>query len=211
MDRIRGATRRALENLVHLAIDEDAKFVLLAGDLYDGDWRDYSTAPFLSAQMSKLRQHAIRVFAVSGNHDAESQISRLLNMPDNVTVFSTRAPQTRLLEELGVAIHGQGLPRRAIPEDLTVSYPSRLKGMFNIGLLHTSATGCEGHATYAPCTLDGLRSRQYDYWALGHVHNREVLCTEPWIVFSGNIQGRHVREPGPKGCTLVTVRDGQVS
>jgi DNA repair exonuclease SbcCD nuclease subunit len=115
-----------------------------------------------------------------------------------------------LVDELGVAIHGQGFPKRAIPEDLSASYPSPRKGAFNIGVLHTSATGREGHATYAPCTLDGLIAKRYDYWALGHVHTREVLCTEPWIVFSGNMQGRHVRETGPKGCTLVTVNDGQI-
>lgn len=53
---LRAATRRALENLVQLCLAEDAKLLLLAGDLYDGDWRDYSTGLFFAAQMARLRE-----------------------------------------------------------------------------------------------------------------------------------------------------------
>jgi exonuclease SbcD len=77
-------------------------------------------------------------------------------------------------------------------------------------LLHTSAGGREGHANYAPCSVDALVSRGYDYWALGHVHGREVLHEDPWVVFPGNVQGRHARETGPKGATLVSVDDGRI-
>ena len=83
-DQIRGAARRALENLVRLAIEEQVRFVLIAGDLYDTDWKDYNTALFLSRQMSRLRQEGIRVFVIAGNHDAASQITRSLRMPENV-------------------------------------------------------------------------------------------------------------------------------
>jgi DNA repair exonuclease SbcCD nuclease subunit len=82
--------------------------------------------------------------------------------------------------------------------------------MFNIGLLHTCLSGRVGHEPYAPCSLDELLSKGYDYWALGHVHEREVLCESPWVVFSGNLQGRHLKETGPKGATLVEVTNGVV-
>jgi exonuclease SbcD len=209
---IRGATRRALENLVRLAIDEEARFVLIAGDLYDGDWKDYSTALFLSRQMSRLREAGVRVFIISGNHDAVSRITRSLRLPENVKQLSTRAPETVVLEDLGVAIHGQGFAERAVTEDLSAAYPSALPGLFNIGMLHTAANGREGHEPYAPCRLEGLLSKKYDYWALGHVHRREVLHRDPWVVFPGNTQGRHINETGPKGCSLVTVdRNGCLS
>src|SRR5690606_24082540 len=48
-----------------------------------------------------------------------------------------------------------------------------------------------------------LIDKRYDYWALGHVHEREVLHENPWIVFPGNLQARHMKETGPKGATLV--------
>ena len=74
-------------------------------------------------------------------------------------------------------------------------------------MLHTALTGREGHETYAPCKADDLKSKQYDFWSLGHVHTREVISETPWIVFPGNLQGRNIRETGSKGATLVTVED----
>lgn len=204
-DELRGATRRALDNLVRLAIEEEAAFVVIAGDLFDREWRDYNTGLYFHGRMLDLGRHGIRVFLVNGNHDAESEIGRSLRLPDNVHCFSVRHPETRRLDDLGVAVHGQGYARAATTEDLSLGYPAPVPGFVNVGLLHTSAGGREGHADYAPCSVEGLRARGYDYWALGHVHRREVLSRDPWVVWSGNTQGRHARETGEKGCMLVTV------
>jgi DNA repair exonuclease SbcCD nuclease subunit len=206
-EEIRAATRRAFENLVALAVEEEVGLVLLAGDLYDGDWKDYNTGLFFAAQMARLEEAGIRAFLIAGNHDAASQITKVLRPPANVKVFSTKRPETEILEELGVAVHGQGFAQPAVSEDLSAGYPRAVPHLFNIGLLHTSLDGRPGHAPYAPCTVDGLRSRGYQYWALGHVHEREVAASDPWIVFPGNLQGRHIREAGSKGATLVTVDD----
>lgn len=210
VEEIRGATRRAFENLIELALAEEVDFVLLAGDLFDGDWRDYNTGLYFVRQMQRLHAAAIPVLIASGNHDAASQITRSLRLPENVTTFSTRRAESVVIEELGVAIHGQGFARRAVTEDLTRGYPQGDPQLFNIGMLHTSLDGKPGHEPYAPCSVDALRSKGYQYWALGHVHRREVVCEEPWIVFPGNIQGRHIRETGRKGCTLVSVDNRQV-
>ena len=205
---IRGATRQAFVNLVQLAVDENVSFVLISGDLFDGDWKDYNTGLFLSRQLSELRGAGIRVFIVAGNHDAESRITRSLRMPENVKILSTSAPESIFLENIGAAIHGQGFSTGAVTKDLASSYPNATKGYFNIGLLHTSVNGRVGHEDYAPCSLETLLSKGYDYWALGHVHKREVLHENPWVLFPGNLQGRHARETGPKGCTIVSVEDG---
>lgn len=211
VEAMRGATRRAFENLVDLALSEAVDFVLLAGDLYDGDWKDYNTGLFFAHQMGRLREAGIQALMVAGNHDAASQMTKTLRLPDNVHLFSTRQPETRILDTLGVAVHGQGFATRAVSEDLTRRYPQALPGLFNIGLLHTSLDGRPGHESYAPCTLDGLRSRGYDYWALGHVHQHEIVAEDPWVVFPGNLQGRHVRETGAKGGVLVRVENGRVT
>jgi len=207
-EEIRGATRRAFERLVDLAIEEEVAFVLLAGDLYDGDWKDYNTGLFFIAQMNRMREAGIPAFVIAGNHDAASQITKVLRPPDNVKIFSTKRPETVVLEDLGVALHGQGFASAAVSDDLAAGYPAAVPHLFNIGLLHTSLDGREGHASYAPCSVDGLRARGYQYWALGHVHVREVVSRNPWIVFPGNLQGRHARETGGKGATLVTI-DGR--
>jgi len=210
LERLRGATRRALERMVDLAIEELVDFVLIAGDLYDRDWQDFHTGLFVREQMVRLGRANIRVFIVQGNHDAQGVITKQVPWPENVKVFSSRTAETVRLDELGVAIHGHSFPDREVPEDLVPGYPAAVPGCFNIGMLHTSLTGIEGHDTYAPTTLPALKTKGYDYWALGHVHVRQVICESPRVIFPGNLQGRHARETGPKGCELVTVEDGKL-
>jgi DNA repair exonuclease SbcCD nuclease subunit len=210
-ESIRDACRRAFENLVDRAIDEEAAFVLLAGDLYDGDWKDYSTGIFLSKQMGRLGQHNIRVFAVSGNHDAANRMTKSLDSPSNLKILSSKKVETVKLDDFGVAIHGRSFPTQHVKENLAAGFCPAEKGLFNIGLLHTSLDGRDGHANYAPCSLDDLRSKSYQYWALGHIHKQEFVSEEPHVVFPGCIQGRHIREAGPRGCVLVSVDDGTVS
>jgi DNA repair exonuclease SbcCD nuclease subunit len=210
VERLRGATRRALENLVALCIDEKAAFLLLVGDVFDGSWKDYSTGLFFSSQMARLREANVPVLLVRGNHDAASSVAKALRLPDNVRELSARKPETIELADAGVVVHGQSFSQRVTTEDLASRYPDRTSGALNVGLLHTSLDGREGHEPYAPTSLETLRSKGYDYWALGHVHAREVISTDPWVVFPGNLQGRHARETGPKGATVVAVEDGRI-
>jgi DNA repair exonuclease SbcCD nuclease subunit len=210
VELIRNASRRAFDNLVQLAIDEKVDFLLLVGDLYDGAWRDFNTGLFFIEKMRLLKEAGIRVFFVSGNHDAASRITKALRLPDNVVHFSSRKAQSVELEDLAVAIHGQSYSKRAITSNLAKNYPEPVQGMFNIGLLHTALAGRDGHEPYAPCTTGELADKGYDYWALGHVHTREIAGEDPWIVFPGNLQGRHIRETGPKGAMLVKVENGEV-
>jgi len=211
VDQVRIASREAFENLIELAIDEEVAFVLLAGDLYDGDWPDYNTGIFFARQMHRLQQSGITAHLVSGNHDAASQITKQLKLPENVIHYDHHEPQTEVIDEARVAIHGQSFSDRSVTRDLAAGYPAPMSGFLNIGLLHTSLDGRPGHDVYAPCNVDTLRSKGYAYWALGHVHKREIVSDDPWIVFPGNLQGRHARETGAKGCALVSFEEGAIT
>jgi DNA repair exonuclease SbcCD nuclease subunit len=209
-DRLRGATRAALENLVQLALDEQVRFVVIAGDVYDGDWPDHNTGLYFVTQMNRLREASVPVLLVAGNHDAANRMTRTLRLPDHVTVLSSRNPQSVEIDSCGAVVHGQGFARQEVWDNLASTYPAAVRGAFNIGLLHTCATGgSTSHERYAPCSLDDLRSREYDYWALGHIHQRGEVLREPLALFPGNLQGRHIRETGPKGCLIVEVDDRQ--
>jgi exonuclease SbcD len=210
-DEVRGSTRQALAALVDLAIEEQVAFVVVAGDLFDGANRDYNTALFLNAQATRLRAAEIPLVIASGNHDAGSILTKQLRAPDNVTLLSTTRPNSVVLENVGVTIHGQGFARREVFDDLAAGYPAANDGYINVGVLHTSVNGRAGHAGYAPCTVDELGSKGYEYWALGHVHAREELARDPWVVFSGCTQGRHIRETGAKGATLVAVEGDKIA
>lgn len=208
VEEIRQASRRAFENLIDLTIDEAVDFLLIAGDLFDGDWRDYNTGLYFVKQIRRLHEARIGVFIIAGNHDAAGKMTRTLPYPDNVHVFSPTKPETRVIDELKVAVHGQSFAKVAITNNQAVDYPDPVPGHFNIGLLHTSLTGREGHENYSPCSIDDLINKGYDYWALGHVHQFEMVAQAPPVVFCGCIQGRHIREAGAKGCVLVNAEDG---
>src|SRR5690349_5893526 len=105
-EQLRGASRLAFEELVTKAIEEQVNFVVIAGDLYDGDWRDYNTGLFFTKQMGRLDKARVPVFLLFGNHDAESEMTRRLRLPENVKTFASNKPQTYLLEQYKVALHG---------------------------------------------------------------------------------------------------------
>ena len=138
-------------------------------------------------------------------------MTRSLRLPPNVTIFDHNKAHTHHLDALGVAIHGQSFSDPNEPNDLSRAYPPPDKSLFNIGVLHTSAEGYAAHARYAPCDLPRLKTHGYDYWALGHIHERQELSQDPWIVFPGNLQGRHISETGPKGASLVTVANHRIA
>ena len=205
VELLRSAPRRALENLIGLALKEKVDFVLIAGDLYDGDWRDFGTPLFFLNQASRLREAGIPIYLIAGNHDAASKISKSMPLPDHVKMFAADRAHSIEHPGLEVVIHGQSFAHAKVTEDLSLNYPAAVPGCFNIGMLHTTVDGREGHDRYAPSSLSTLKMKGYDYWALGHIHQREILCEKPLIAYSGNIQGRHIREPGVKGCLLVEV------
>lgn len=198
------ATRRAFVRLVDMAIDDDVDFVVIAGDLFDGEWKSADTGIFLSRQLTRLTTAGIPVFAVTGNHDALSVVTRSVRWPGQATLFGPAAGSVEL-PDLGVVIHGRSFGDRHEAADFVDAYPPARAGLFNLGILHTSLTGDLGHATYAPCTPAQLASRGYDYWALGHVHVPREIQVSPRIVYAGNIQGRDIGETGPRGCQVVTV------
>lgn len=203
-DRLRTVTRDAFGRLVDLALDEAVDFMVIAGDLYDGNWKDANTGHYFCREMGRLNRAGIPVYLLHGNHDAESEMTRRLTLPDNVHLFDSRKASSFRLDTLKVALHGRGYREAATLENLAASYPPPVAGWLNIGVLHTALEGYASHARYAPCTLAELTAKGYDYWALGHVHEFAILHRDPWVVFPGNLQGRHSRETGERGALLVT-------
>ncbi len=205
VDEIREAGRRALGDLIDYILENNIPLLLIAGDLYDADCPDFQTLLHFSLQMDRLRDAGTRVALIRGNHDAGNTMTRSLKLPDNVKTFRSAHPHTWRIDDLGVAVHGQSFGSAEVLDNLVPSYPDPVPGFFNIGLLHTSLSGRPGHRGYAPCELKHLLARGYDYWALGHVHRHEIVNENPYVIFSGCIQGRHIRESGPRGCVRIDV------
>ena len=204
VEMLRTATREAFSNLVNEAIDQSVDFMIIAGDLYDGTWKDHNTGIYFCKEMGRLNKAGIPVYLLFGNHDAESEMTKKLQLPENVFTFESRTPTTFYLPELKVALHGRSFKDKETKDNIAMGYPQPTPGFLNIGVLHTALEGNAMHATYAPCSLEELYAKGYHYWALGHVHDYQIWEGASTIVFPGNLQGRHIRETGPRGAVLVT-------
>ena len=156
---IRAATRTTFDHLVAYACQEAVDFVVIAGDLFDGDWHDMSSGLYFARAMGRLEQAGIPAYVLNGNHDAASVLTRSVPCPPNVHRFGSRKPETFRLGHLGVAVHGWSFAQAAAPENLALSYPYATPHAFNVGVLHTSLSGHPGHDRYAPCELTDLRAR----------------------------------------------------
>ena len=209
-DLIGNATRQAFVNTVDLCLEENVDALLLAGDLYDGEQTSMKTARFLAAQLEKLHNADIRSFVIRGNHDAISKITQELVLPDSVKVFGGRAEAITIDQaknKVPVVIHGLSFAKPHAEASLIPKYKPPVEGAINIGIMHTSLGGAEGHDRYAPCSIADLQATGFRYWALGHIHKRSVMEGNCTIVMPGIPQGRDISEAGPKSVSLVTVAD----
>lgn len=204
-ERLRIATRQAFGRVVDLCLEEQVDFLVIAGDLFDTEVKDFRAALAAAAELRRLDKAGIPAYLILGNHDSRDEMTRRVPWSANVTLFDHKRPHTVRHPTLRVALHGMSYPKREVTENLVPSYPAPIAGCFNIGLLHTNVGGSAQHAAYAPCLVEELVAKGYDYWALGHVHETAILHESPFVVYSGNTQGRHARETGRKGCRLVAV------
>ena len=200
------ASRKAFKRMLDLARSEKVQFMVISGDILDGAIRDHGTIQFLLNELGVLAQ-TIPVYLIRGNHDALNTAGTGMIWPVNVFELAGDQPTTLIVPGIPVAIHGQSFKERATQENLVRGYPAAVENHFNIGILHTSLAGLDAtHDRYAPTSVDELVGKGYHYWALGHIHKREIIRGgSPWIVYPGNIQGRSVRETGPRGCAIVRV------
>ena len=210
--QLQQACRRSLERIIETAIQHRVSAVLIAGDLFDWPVKDASAGLWVDSQFKRLQRESIPVVLIRGNHDAQSNARKVVHWSEGVHSFGSSSAETLILDSCGLAIHGQSFEARAETNDLASGYPNPVSGYFNIGMLHTSLAGSSAHDVYAPTTVSFLESKGYDYWALGHIHQRSArsLSSRCYIGFSGNTQGRHIRESGPRGFNLVHLSNGQL-
>lgn len=219
--RLQSATYEAFRNLIRLCIDEQAAFLLIAGDVYDGEDRGVRAQVRFRDGLAELSSRGIETFIVHGNHDPLDGWVSQMSWPAGVHIFGP-VPEWRVGhlarpsagEAIGVpvaAIQGVSYPTRDVTENLALKFtPPPDHSLFSIGLLHCNVGGNPDHPNYAPCSVDELRQAGLDYWALGHVHTRQALrdarrSGPPSIHYPGNTQGRHPGETGPRGALLVEV------
>ena len=218
--RLVDASLEAWDALVELVLERDARFLLLAGDLYDGAERGLRAQLRFRRGLEKLSNAGVSVFVVHGNHDpVEEGWSAIRDWPEGVTIFPSEHVESAGVEVGGrriATVHGRSYARRETRENLALGYHRGGEPGLHIGLLHCNVGNVgasAGHANYSPCSLDDLIRARMDYWALGHVHVHSVLRrADPWVVYPGNLQGRSPQpgECGAKGAVVVEVSGDRV-
>jgi DNA repair protein SbcD/Mre11 len=207
---IRESTFKAFQQLVNAAILHKVDFLLLAGDLYDGENRSLRTQVKISKEMEKLKEAGIQVYLIHGNHDHLDGTWINVNFPENVHIYHSMPEMKKFTKHDGttVNIYGYSYPKRHVTERIINSYQKHDDADYHIGLLHGNLEGYSEHSPYAPFGLKELIEKDFDYWALGHIHKRLIVSEQPLAIYPGNIQGRNKKESGLKGCYLVSVDGG---
>lgn len=205
--RMRESVFASFSRIVDLAISEKADFMVISGDAFDEETITPATRLWF---VSELKRLGIPCFIARGNHDPRTSWERSIPYPDNVTEFGTE-PESHRVDGLdGIEVVGVSFADWHEERNL----PSMIRGdrdSFTVACLHCDVDSTDQQYAYSPCRLSDLYGKGVDYWALGHIHRRAVLSTDPYIVYPGNIQGRKITESGEKGAYLVTVTDGHVT
>lgn len=220
-EALREASLDAFDAIVALALERDAAFLVVAGDVYDGAERGLRAQLRFRDGLARLAAAGTASFVVHGNHDPVSTgWSAIRSWPDGVTVFGSDAVEVVPVVRGGVqlaTVQGISYATRATAENLALRFARPDGPGLHVGVLHCNVQGAaQGYADYSPCTLDDLRRARLDYWALGHVHQQRVLARgqggDPYVVYPGNSQARSPRasERGAKGAVVVHVEAGRV-
>jgi len=203
--RMRESVFTSFSNIVDAAIENDVDCLVISGDIYDDSNELPSTRMWLSQQLSRLK---VPVFICRGNHDSATKWDSAIPYPENVHEFGTEPERIQVAPD--VEIVGVSYSESHETRNLALMLdgdPSR----FTIACVHCDLESVSEGYPYAPCRMSDLSGRGVDYWALGHIHKRAVVSTDPYVVYPGNIQGRSYKETGPKGAYLVTVSSHRVA
>jgi len=209
-DALRSATFEAFEALVRLCIDEQVQFLLVTGDVYDGIDRSLRAQLKFIDGLKILSEHNIPSFVVHGNHDPMGRWSSMIEWPSQVHIFGPNKVETKtvkIIDEPIASVSGISYNKQKDRRNLAQKFKANNPDLFQIAMLHCNCGGDPNHKAYAPCRLSDLTGAGFDYWALGHVHEKRILSTSPYVVYPGNPQGLSIRESDERGCYIVSVNE----
>lgn len=142
--RIKNSTFKSAENVFKLAIDEEADFILLAGDLFDEANRSLKAQMFLRKQFLKLKENNIQVYVIFGNHDHLGGDWTPIEWPDNVHIFSSEDIEEKSFYKdgrLAASIYGYSYPERSVYSNKAAEIKKTTDAPLHIGMIHGTLSG----------------------------------------------------------------------
>jgi DNA repair exonuclease SbcCD nuclease subunit len=205
---ILNSSYESFKNIVKDAIKFNVDFIIISGDIFDSVSHKLKSQLFLKEQFEKLNNHGINVYMIHGNHDPVDEWKRNIEFPNNVFSFPSEKVETidfKKDDEIMAKISGISFRRSDVQENLSLKFEAKKQDIYNIAVLHSNVGGIKGLDNYAPASINDLIYKNFDYWALGHYHNKSILKEKPYIIYPGTTQGLSINETGEKGYYLVKV------
>lgn len=205
-NQIYQAADQSLTRIVDLALAEKVDLVLIAGDTFDSAKPSPRSQLFFAQQIKRLTDAQIQVVMIFGNHDHMRREDLLVNQSPYFKLIGANEAVEKATfktkDNFNYDVVGFSYLNNHITEDKIPDFPGK-EHNYTFGLMHAQEKEADSRKNvYAPFTVSEVQALNYDYFALGHIHARRNLSEKPWIVYSGNIQGRHINEMGAKGCYL---------
>lgn len=205
-NQIYQAADQSLTRIVDLALAEKVDLVLIAGDTFDSAKPSPRSQLFFAQQIKRLTDAQIQVVMIFGNHDHMRREDLLVNQSPYFKLLGANEAVEKATfktkDNFNYDVVGFSYLNNHITEDKIPDFPGK-EHNYTFGLMHAQEKEADSRKNvYAPFTVSEVQALNYDYFALGHIHARRNLSEKPWIVYSGNIQGRHINEMGAKGCYL---------
>ena len=205
-NQIYQAADQSLTRIVDLALAEKVDLVLIAGDTFDSAKPSPRSQLFFAQQIKRLTDAQIQVVMIFGNHDHMRREDLLVNQSPYFKLLGANEAVEKATfktkDNFDYDVVGFSYLNNHITEDKIPDFSGK-EHNYTFGLMHAQEKEADSRKNvYAPFTVSEVQALNYDYFALGHIHARRNLSEKPWIVYSGNIQGRHINEMGAKGCYL---------
>ena len=204
--RVRAAEREAFARVCTLAIERQAHALVIAGDLFERSDVGPAALHHALAHIARVTEAGTAVIVASGNHDPGGALAPLEQA--GCTLALTHEPVVVPLADAAgasighvVAVGHASAAEGANLAELLPPAPSAA----SVAVLHAQVDGAAGaRERYAPCAPEQL-DRGYAYWALGHVHERQQIRSEPPAWYCGCLSPHDVGEPGAKGALVVEI------
>lgn len=213
-EKMQQANQNTVSAIVDIAIKNQVDVVIFAGDTFHQSHTSIRTQAYFIDEMKRLEQAEIPVIMSFGNHDYYVAERYWFEFPENIFLFQSEQVETHYFmtkNQEKVAVSSFSYEHPWINENKLSDFPLKDTTVdIHIGIYHGD-TAVNEQQNYAPFSLSEMKAKGYDYWALGHIHQPQVVSANPLIVYPGTPQGHTKKERTVQGVALVSVEAGHAT
>ena len=191
---------RTFEKLCDYASASDVSAVIIAGDMFDTNRITLKTQSRVLHTIENCK--GVDFLYLSGNHDDDSFINSVENLPKNLRIFGTEWTTFSYGDVKVTGVSFDGYNNSLIYDSLRLN-PDDV----NIVTLHGQIAGYNSADKSEIISLPALKGKNIDYLALGHIHyyDKKALDDRGVYCYSGCLDGRGFDELGEHGFSLIEI------